>query len=86
MLFIIKETTFPLQHGETAAHIAASHGQVEVLTLLQKHGANLQKVDERGDTPLMFAAKSGQSDAVRFLLQAGVVAGIQNKVTHPNCR
>lgn len=90
-LFITEETTtfhffyfFHLQNGETAAHIAAGHGQLEVLTLLQKHGANLQKMDEQGDTPLMFAAKSGHSDALRFLLRAGVVVGIQNEVRHQN--
>jgi len=86
MLFVTEETTtFCLQNGETAAHIAAGHGQLEVLTLLQKHGANLQKADEQGDTPLMSAAKSGHSDALRFLLRAGVVVGIQNEVRHPNC-
>jgi ankyrin repeat protein len=86
MLFIIKERTmFPLQNGETAAHMAAGYGQLEVLTLLQKHGANLQKVDEQGDTPLMSAAKNGHSDTLQFLIQAGVVVGIQNRVRHPNC-
>lgn len=78
-----ESTNFHSQNGETAAHIAARHGQLEVLTRLQKHGANLQKVDERGDTPLMSAAKSGHSDALRFLLRAGVVVGIQNEVRHP---
>ncbi|XP_069694753.1 death-associated protein kinase 1-like isoform X2 [Periplaneta americana] len=67
------------KHGETAAHLAAGHGQLAALTLLQKHGANLQNVDERGDTPLMCAAKNGHVDAVRFLLQAGMVVGTQDK-------
>jgi ankyrin repeat protein len=73
-----------LQHGETAAHIAAGHGQLAVLTLLQKHGANLQNVDEEGDTPLICAAKGGHLDTIRFLLQAGMVVGVQDKVIHPN--
>lgn len=76
---------FHLQYGETAAHIAAGHGQLEVLVFLHKHGANLQMVDERGDTPLMSAAKNGHLDAVRFLLRAGVAMEIQNMVRHPNC-
>ncbi|XP_033608089.1 death-associated protein kinase dapk-1 isoform X3 [Cryptotermes secundus] len=67
------------KHGETAAHIAAEHGQLAVLTLLQKHGANLQNVDEHGDTPLICAAKHGHLDIVRFLLQAGMVVGVQDK-------
>jgi ankyrin repeat protein len=71
-----------LQHGETAAHIAAGHGQLAVLTLLQKHGANLQNVDEQGDTPLICAAKHGYLDTVRFLLQAGMVVGVQDKVIY----
>lgn len=72
-----------MQYGETAAHIAAGHGQLAVLALLQKHGANLQNMDERGDTPLMRAAKSGHLDTVQFLLQAGVVVGVQDKVINP---
>lgn len=73
-----------MQHGETAAHIAAGHGQLAVLRLLQKHGANLQNEDERGDTPLIYAAKDGHLDIVRFLLKAGIVVGVQDKVTHSN--
>jgi ankyrin repeat protein len=73
-----------LQHGETAAHIAAGHGQLAVLTLLQKHGANLQNVDDQGDTPLICAAKHGHLGTVQFLLQAGMVVGVQDKVIQPN--
>jgi ankyrin repeat protein len=73
-----------LQHGETAAHIAAGHGQLAVLRLLQKHGANLQNLDEQGDTPLIYAAKGGHLDTVRFLLQAGIAVGVQDKVTYSN--
>lgn len=73
-----------MQHGETAAHIAAGHGQLAVLTLLQKHGANLQNVDEQGDTPLICAAKHGHLDTIRFLLQAGMLVGVQDKVIQPN--
>lgn len=85
--FLIEDKTlFYLQNGETAAHIAAGHGQLSVLTLLQKHGANLQNVDERGNTPLMCAAKNGHLVTVQFLLQAGMVVGVQDKVINPACQ
>lgn len=79
------KSVFYLQLGETAAHIAAGHGQLAVLTLLQKHGANLQNVDQKGNTPLMCAAKSGHLDTVQFLLQGGMVVGVQDKVIHSKC-
>ncbi|PSN41147.1 hypothetical protein C0J52_05197 [Blattella germanica] len=68
------------KNGETAAHLAAAHGQVAVLKILQKHGANLQNVTEDGETPLMCSAKNGHVDAVRYLLRAGMVVGTQDKV------
>ena len=62
------------------ANTAAAHGQVAVLKILQKHGVNLQNINERGETPLMCSAKTGHLEAVQFLLKAGMVVGTQDKV------
>ena len=60
-------------NGMTAMHYAAYEGKsVEVLEVLRGAGAEVDKLDERGETPLMYAASNGATGAVvRWLLEQG---------------
>lgn len=53
--------------GSTALHFAAANGHVDVLTLLLRCGADLNKADKHGVTPLMLAEKLGRTDAAATL-------------------
>lgn len=46
--------------GSTALHFAAANGHVDVLTLLLHCGADIEKTDKHGVTPLMLAENLGQ--------------------------
>ncbi len=66
----------PEMNGMTAMHDAAvgagDSGALEVLVLLWKWGAEVDKVNKDGETPLMYAAYYGGTVAVlRWLLEQG---------------
>lgn len=44
-------------------------------------GAELEATDSRGETPLFWAARQGNAEAVRLLAAAGAMIGALNKVT-----
>ena len=56
---------------QTALHLAAGGGEVEVATLLLTHGADLEATDEQGELPLHKAAEAGRRGVLRVLLQHG---------------
>jgi ankyrin repeat protein len=56
----------------TAAHVAASEGQLESLRTLHKHGANMFAASDEGETPEQLAARGGFTECVEFL------AGLRN--------
>ena len=61
-------------HGQTALHHAVGWDDEEglaVLDALAECGADLDKADNDGATPLMLAAKNGCSGALRRLLELG---------------
>eukprot|EP01046_Picozoa_sp_COSAG06_P035493 COSAG06_NODE_3821_length_4873_cov_74.718894_5_plen_146_part_00 len=63
----------PDPRGRTAMHGAAVRGvSVEVLEVLHGAGAEVDKADEDGWTPLMYVAYNGATGAVlRWLLEQG---------------
>jgi hypothetical protein len=66
--------------GYTVAHCAAREGQLESLRTLQKHGANMFAVSNKGETPEYLAARGGFTECLEFLtglrvLSAGASAG-----------
>jgi len=69
-----------LVSGRTALFVAAQHGNVGVMELLLDAGAKLDSKDLwNAETPLHFACKSGQTDAVRLLLdRSGASINLKN--------
>ncbi len=57
----------PSTLGETAAHLAAENGHVEILSSLQQHGAKMNLRDQKGNLPAHFAARGGRSAVIDFL-------------------
>ncbi len=59
-------------HGvRTPLHVAASRGDLEMCALLLRHGADLSRTDEGGNTPLELATMARQDAVVRVLQTAG---------------
>ena len=52
-------------------HIAAWHGNTEIMKVLLAHGASVDPADAGAHTPLHLAASAGQDQAVAFLIAAG---------------
>jgi ankyrin repeat protein len=50
---------------------AAMAGQVEIMEVLIKAGADAKSTDKRGRTPLMAAVQSHKPEAVRYLIEQG---------------
>ncbi|XP_070176153.1 death-associated protein kinase 1-like isoform X2 [Littorina saxatilis] len=67
------------KHGETAVHMAASGGHVDVLKFLQDRGVNINIKDKQGDTAIYWAARQGHLEAIRCLHEAGVSLDSNNK-------
>ena len=67
----------PLQSGKEGGNPAlhaAVHGTVntlELVKLLEKHGANLNGLNGDGETPLIIAVSADREDVVRLLLELG---------------
>lgn len=57
--------------GETALHIAANRGYREGVTLLLAFKADINALNDRGETPLIKAVQARQEGIVRALLDAG---------------
>ena len=62
----------PQEHdGASPLHEAAEDGNETVITALIAMGADVEEVDEEGQTPLMAAASFGQAGAIRLLVKSG---------------
>ena len=59
--------------GDTALHLAAKHGSVEMVQLLIDHGAELNAVGQEGFTAINYAMQFGQHTSAQALAQAGAV-------------
>ena len=57
--------------SRTYLHMAAYFNQVDVLNYLIELGVDLDSKDDNGKTPLMIAARCGNLEAVKALLDAG---------------
>ena len=59
--------------------MAAYHGQDKVVKYLLKSGAQVDAVSRRGRTPLHDACKSGHSQVVELLVEAGADIAAQDE-------
>ncbi|XP_060685564.1 CARD- and ANK-domain containing inflammasome adapter protein [Hemiscyllium ocellatum] len=57
--------------NETLLHIAATYGDVAMISYLLSKGAKTKVRDNKGQSPLHRAAERGHIDATKMLLQAG---------------
>ena len=68
---LLKEGADPtarLQTGKTPLHLACEAGNLEVVEIIRTQpNVDIMARDSEGDTPLISAAKLGQSDQVKFL-------------------
>ena len=64
--------------GATALWYAACNGHPDVVHLLLWHGADMNKADSKGWTPLLIACRRGHLDVVRLLVQSGVDVNLGN--------
>src|SRR5439155_15853435 len=60
-------------------HIAAWHGNTEIMKVLLAHGASVDPLDVGAYTPLHLAASAGQDQAVAFLIAAGANVNARSK-------
>ena len=56
-------------HKASVLHWACAKGCLDIVDLLVKYKADVNKKDSLGNTPLLFACKNGHLDVVEFLLQ-----------------
>ncbi|XP_017839750.1 myotrophin [Drosophila busckii] len=57
--------------GRFPIHYAADFGHLNVLKYLIKEGADINKKDKHGITPLLAAVWEGHTDCVEYLLEKG---------------
>lgn len=65
--------------GNTALHLAALMGSLEMVEALLKKGANVHARNVTGNTPLFLAAREGRKEQVRLLRKAGGLIGAEEK-------
>lgn len=56
--------------GKSALHVAAARGQLDCLSFILAHGADLSVTDAAGFSPLHLAAKSNHTECCRKLIQS----------------
>ena len=64
--------------GDTALHLAAERGHIDMVRLLLTHGAEVDIFNDIQATPLMCAVENGQLEVVRELLSNGADARLQD--------
>lgn len=70
------------QKGWTALHYAAAAGSTAIVGILLEHHAYIDAESPSGMTPLMLAAREGQEDVVRQLLEQGADATLRDGGFH----
>jgi hypothetical protein len=72
--------------GNSAAHVAALNGHIDVLSLLQERNVHIDNQNTKGETAVMAAALNDQTACLLFLVENGSSIGIRDHsgqlVTH----
>jgi len=58
-------------NGWSSLHYAAMNGDVELVSYLIKHGANVNKATAEGSTPMFLARMEGYDEIIKILKRAG---------------
>ncbi|XP_064646952.1 death-associated protein kinase 1-like isoform X2 [Lineus longissimus] len=67
------------KNGETALHMAAGGGHVDIIEYLKEKGVDLAATDKHGDDAIYWAARQGHMDVIEYLKEQGVSLDTQNK-------
>ncbi|KAG1714864.1 Death-associated protein kinase 1 [Nymphon striatum] len=67
------------KHGESAVHIAAGVGHLDILKFLQSKGADINLLDNNGDSTICWAARQGHSHIIKYLVSEDVSVHTRNK-------
>jgi ankyrin repeat protein len=65
--------------GTTGMHVAAGSGNLQIMAILFKAGADVNQRDKVGSTPLDYAAEHARLDAVKLLLDMKASVDAENK-------
>ncbi|CAJ0953112.1 unnamed protein product, partial [Mesorhabditis belari] len=60
-----------VRNGRTALHLACDYGQTEVVKYLLEHGADVNKTDCHGISPLLYAAWEDHLELAKVLISKG---------------
>jgi uncharacterized protein len=74
------------QGGDTALGTASRTGKIDAIRVLLKRGADVNKTNQRGQTPLMFAVAEKNAAAAQFLLENGADPNAHTKPLPPASR
>lgn len=66
------------RHGWAPLHYAAAVGDVPIITLLLDKSAYIDTESPNKTTPLMMAARGGNNEAVKVLIEAGADVSLKN--------
>ena len=72
--------------GETALHVAASRAGTTLVKLLLDQDAELEAVDQYGNTPVLIAVRQGRLEVVELFLDYGTDPNAEVYETSTPCR
>ncbi|UYV68304.1 hypothetical protein LAZ67_5003798 [Cordylochernes scorpioides] len=64
--------------GETALHVAAGLGHLELVRLFHSRGAHLLQTDENQENAVFWAARNGHTHVIQYLVEEGVPLNLSN--------
>jgi len=70
--------------GNTALNYAAIHNKLDIVKLLIKADANIEKTNDDGQTPLYSAVLHGNIEIVKFLIDSGANINTAESISHHN--
>ena len=81
-LHVVDDPMYPRMYVQGKWLVHVEHGHTHVVQLLIERGADLNKVDDEGETPLIKAASSSRKYVVKVLLDGGADPDEADKLGH----